>query len=387
MLNKFFAGLLPRIIVAIGLGILFGQFLPTWGVRPFVTFNATFAQLLGFMIPLIIVGLVAPAIGDVGRSAGRLLLVTVAIGYLDTVVAGMLTYGVGSYVFPQLVGQVAGTLTPAASEALEPYFVITMPPLFDVMSALVFSFLVGLGIAYVPEVNVLRDVAREFRNVMGRVISYVIIPLLPLYIFGVFLAMTVSGEAYHIIMVFAKIIAVIFVLHIFVLLYEFSVAGAIVRRNPLRLLWNMLPAYMTALGTSSSAATIPVTLRQTQKNGVSPDIAGFTIPLCATIHMSGSILKITGLALAICMIDGMPHNPLLFLNFVLMIGIVAVAAPGVPGGCIMASLGILASILGFSPEQQALMIAVYVAIDSFGTACNVTGDGAIAMVIDKFYRK
>lgn len=221
--------------------------------------------------------------------------------------------------------------------------------------------------------------------VVEKTISKAIIPLLPLYIFGIFLQMTFTGQAYHIMMVFLQIILVIVVLHVFILIYQFCIAGAVVGKNPFRLLWNMLPAYLTALGTSSSAATIPVTLRQAEKNGVSNDVASFTVPLCATIHMSGSAMKITACALTICLMNGLPHSFPLFLHFVLMLAIVMVAAPGVPGGAIMASLAPLASILGFNADQQALMIALYIAMDSFGTACNVTGDGAIALVVDRIF--
>ena len=210
--------------------------------------------------------------------------------------------------------------------------------------------------------------------------------MLPLYIFGIFLNMTYSGKAYRMMVVFAQIIVVIFILHILILVYQYLIAGGIVRRNPFRALWNMLPAYLTALGTSSSAATIPVTVRSTLRNKVSNDIAGFVIPLCATIHMSGSCMKITACALTICLLDGLPHDPMLFLNFIMMLGIMMVAAPGVPGGSIMAALAPLAMILGFGKEEQALMIALYIAMDSFGTACNVTGDGAIAMVIDRMFK-
>jgi len=268
---------------------------------------------------------------------------------------------------------------------IQPYFTMNIPAIVDVMAALVFSFVLGLGIAY-GGMKTLQNVATEFREVIIKTISKSIIPLLPLYIFGIFLMMTVTGEAYHIMLVFAQIIVVIFVLHILIILYEFAIAGLLTKQNPLKLIWTMLPAYATALGTSSSAATIPVTLRQTIKNGVSEDIAGFTVPLCATVHMSGSVMKITACALTICLLQGLPHDFGTFLEFICMLGIVTVASPGVPGGAIMACLGILTSILGFTPEHQALMIALYIAMDSFGTACNVTGDGAIALIINKFYR-
>lgn len=377
-------GLLPRVLLAIVLGIACGNFFPESLIRVFMTFNAIFSQFLGFMIPLIILGLVAPAIGDIGRGAGKLLLATVAIAYLDTVLAGGLSYTVGSWLFPSMVEGQSTQLGEKVAD-VAPYFTINIPAMMDVMAALVLAFVMGLCIAYL-KLPVLKGFFSDFKEVIAATITRALIPLLPLYIFGIFLNMAFTGQAYRILVVFAQIIVVIFAIHIFVLLYEFAIAGAVARRNPLKLLWKMLPAYFTALGTSSSAATIPVTLRQTIANGVREEIAGFSIPLCATIHMSGSALKITACALTICLLTGLPHDPLLFLNFILMLGIMMVAGPGVPGGAIMAALAPLQSILGFDAQQQALMIALYIAMDSFGTACNVTGDGAIAIVIDRWFK-
>ena len=256
----------------------------------------------------------------------------------------------------------------------------------NVMTALVLAFTLGLGLASLNS-DALKNVARDFQEIIVRMISAVILPLLPLYIFGIFLNMTHSGQVYSILMVFIKIIGVIFVLHIFLLVFQYSIAALFVHRNPFKFLSKMLPAYFTALGTQSSAATIPVTLEQTKKNGVSAEVAGFVIPLCATIHLSGSTLKIVACALALMMMQGMPFDFPLFAGFIFMLGITMVAAPGVPGGAIMASLGILQSMLGFDESAQALMIALYIAMDSFGTACNVTGDGAIALIIDKIMGK
>jgi Na+/H+-dicarboxylate symporter len=233
----------------------------------------------------------------------------------------------------------------------------------------------------------LKEVVNDFQVIIVQLINRVILPFLPIYIFGIFLNMAHTGEVYSILIVFIKIIGIIFALHIFLLIFQYSVAALFVKRNPLKLLARMMPAYFTALGTQSSAATIPVTLEQTKKNGVSPDIAGFVIPLCATIHLSGSTLKIVACALALMIMQGMPYDFYLFAGFILMLGITMVAAPGVPGGAIMAALGILQSMLGFGEAEQALMIALYIAMDSFGTACNVTGDGAIALVIDKITHK
>ena len=377
-------GLLPRIAIAIVLGIVIGNVLPLQWVRVFVTFNYVFSQFLGFLIPLIIIGLVTPAIADIGRAAGRLLLLTVGLAYADTIVAGLLAFATGTMLFPQLIDAEASMAVEKA-ETLQPYFELQIPAILDVMAALVSSFVIGIGIAYTDSPT-LKKGCSEFRTIIEKTIQKAIIPLLPLYIFGIFLNMTYSGEAYHILFVFAKIICIIFALHIVIIAYEYLIAGALARKNPLRLLVNMLPAYLTALGTSSSAATIPVTLEQTKKNGVSDEIASFCVPLCATIHIAGSMMKITCCALTVCLISGLPHNLPLFLHFILLLGVCMVAAPGVPGGAAMAALGPLAGVLGFDPDAQALIIALYIAMDSFGTACNVTGDGALAVIIDRLHK-
>ena len=387
MQKKIKIGLLPRVIIAILLGLFLGYYLPDPAVRVFLTFNSIFSQFLGFMIPLIIIGLVTPAIAGIGKGAGKLLLATVAIAYVDTIVAGGLSYGTGTWLFPSMIASTGGAI-PHIDKATEltPYFTINIPAMVDVMSSLVFSFIAGLGIAY-GSLRTMENLFNEFKTIIEKVIEKAIIPLLPLYIFGVFLSMTHNGQARQVLLVFSQIIIVILVLHVLILIYEFCIAGAIVKHNPFRLLWNMLPAYLTALGTSSSAATIPVTLKQTVKNGVSEEVAGFVVQLCATIHLSGSAMKITACALTICMLTDLPHDPGLFIYFILMLAIIMVAAPGVPGGAIMAALAPLSSILGFNEEAQALMIALYIAMDSFGTACNVTGDGAIALAVNKFFGK
>lgn len=385
--GKIKIGLLGWIVIAIVLGIACGLFLPHWAVRIFVTFNGIFSQFLGFVIPLIIVGLVAPAIGEIGRGGGKMLLATVLIAYIATIFAGFLSYFTGAAIFPKMIvpGEDLGEVA-AAQDAL-PYFTMSIPPVMDVMTSLFLAFVLGLGIAYI-EGNTIKNFFLEFREIVERTIQYVIIPLLPVYIFGIFLNMTHSGQVFSVLSVFLKIILVIFALHIFLLVLQYCVAVLFTKKkNPIRLLLNMMPAYFTALGTQSSAATIPVTMAQTKKNGVSDGVAGFVIPLCATIHLSGSTLKITACALALMIMQGMPYDFGLFAGFILMLGITMVAAPGVPGGAIMASLGILSSILGFGPEEQALMIALYIAMDSFGTACNVTGDGAIALIIDHYFGK
>lgn len=385
-MKKVKIGLLPRIIIAIILGIAIGTVFPAPLVRIFVTFNDVFGEFLNFSIPLIIVGLVTVAIADIGKGAGKMLLVTTLIAYSATLFSGFLSYFTGITIFPSLIEPGVPLEEVSEAQGILPYFSVSIPPLMNVMTALVFAFVVGLGLASLHS-DALKNVARDFQEIIVRMISAVILPLLPLYIFGIFLNMTHSGQVYSILMVFIKIIGIIFILHIFLLVFQYSIAALFVHKNPFKLLAKMMPAYFTALGTQSSAATIPVTLEQTKKNGVSAGIAGFVIPLCATIHLSGSTLKIVACALALMMMQGMPFDLSLFAGFIFMLGITMIAAPGVPGGAIMASLGILQSILGFDESAQALMIALYIAMDSFGTACNVTGDGAIALIIDKIMGK
>ncbi len=385
-MKKIKIGLLARIVIAIALGIGAGYLFPQWVARIFVTFNSIFSEFLGFTIPLIIVGFVAPAIADIGKQASKMLLWTAVLAYVATIISGFMSYATGAIFFPSMIDSGALVSELGEGTALAPYFTVTIPALMNVMTALVLAFVLGLGAAQLST-QYLRNVISDFRDIINMVIAKVIIPLLPLYIFGIFLNMTVCGQVGGILMTFIKIIAVIFALHVFVLLFQYCVAGLFTGKHPFKMLMTMLPAYFTALGTQSSAATIPVTLRQAEKMGVKSDVAGFVIPLCATIHMSGSTLKIVACALALMMAGGMDYNFAMFAGFICMLAITMIAAPGVPGGAIMASLGLLSSMLGFTEADNALMIALYIAMDSFGTACNVTGDGALAQIINRFFGK
>lgn len=370
--------------MAIVLAVACGQFFPEWLARIFVTFNSIFANFLTFAIPLIIIGLVTPAIADLGKGAGRLLLITTVIAYGSTLFSGFFTYFSTMAVYPSIIdrsmaAQFVGDTAPAA---LTPYFTVDMPAPFEVMTALLVAFWCGLGLSLIKG-DTLKKGFMDFGEVVTLVIERVIIPLLPLHIFGIFLNMTVSGQVMTIISLFVKVVVVILILHVLLLLIQFGIAGAVARRNPLKLLVTMLPAYATALGTQSSAATIPVTLAQTKKNGVRENIAGFVIPLCATIHLAGSTMKIVACTLAVMFMLDVPIDFFNYAGFIMMLGITMVAAPGVPGGAVMAALGVIEGMLGFDDSMQAIIIAIYIALDSFGTACNITGDGAIAVVVDK----
>lgn len=377
-------GLLPRIALAIVLGIALGAVAPSPIVRGMNTFVAIFDQFIKFMVPLIILGLVAPAIAETGHGAGKMLVLTVAIAYSSTLFAGFLGYGVSVAAFPSLVSADAADAVREAALEFKPYISIKIPAMLDVMSALVFSFIIGLGMIF-AESDILKRGFLEFRTVITKTISVALVPLLPFFIFGIFLDMTAAGKTKIVLIAFAAIITVFTLLTFVVIFIQFCIAGAIAHKNPFRAIWTMLPAYLTALGTSSSAATIPVTRAQAIANGVRPEIADFVVPLCATVHLAGSTVKIVSCAVALMLIKGNADQITLttFSGFICMVGIVMVAAPGVPGGAVMAALGILESILGFNQTDLALMITLYVATDSIGTACNITGDGAIALIIDR----
>ncbi len=377
-------GLLPLIIIAIAAGIGAGMIFPDGLSRVFVTFNAIFSSYLGFVIPLLIVGFVAPAIADIGKGAGKMLVFTALLAYVATICAGLMSYFTSATVFPNLLSVDRYIAAGDSATSLAPYFTVDIEPLMSVMTALVLAFVLGLGTANLKTQS-LRNGLNDFREVIYKVIRYTIIPLLPLFIFGIFLNMTVEGQVGPMLKTFGTIIVVIFIMHVVLLLLQFVIASLFSGANPLRSLWTMMPAYFTALGTQSSAATIPVTLRQTIATGVDKDVAGFVVPLCATIHMSGSTLKIVACALALMITQGHDYNAAMFAGFIAMLAITIVAAPGVPGGAIMAAQGLLTTMLGFSQADNALMISLYIAMDSFGTACNVTGDGALAQIVNRFF--
>ncbi|MBV7282357.1 MULTISPECIES: dicarboxylate/amino acid:cation symporter [unclassified Corynebacterium] len=379
----FLGSLLMWIIVAIVLGSALSLVLPDWLARIFVTFNGLFGNFLGFFIPILIFALIAPAIAGIGRGAGKWLLVTTAIAYASTVLSGFAAYGLSRGLYPSLLSSEAlGDAVDIDAGALTPYFEVEMPPLMNIMTALLLAFIFGIGMTVV-KADTAYTLAKEVEEIVQLTIRKFVIPLLPIFIFGMFLSMGKNGNMQKTMTMFAVVLILAIVATLVLLLVQFLIAGAIAGRNPLRAWKTMLPAYFTALGTSSSAATIPVTYSCAQKNGVSANVAGFVVPLCATIHLSGSMMKISLFAFAIMFMAGTPVSPALAFGFVLMLGITMIAAPGVPGGAIMAASTLLSSMLGFTDDQVALMIAAYIAIDSFGTACNVTGDGAIAMIVNK----
>ena len=382
-------GLLPKLLIAIALGLIVGTVCQGAGeigklvIQIGATYNSIFGNFLNFCIPLIIIGFVIPGIADLGEGAGKTLAQTTGVAYLSTVIAGSLAFAVDMALFPSLVhaDMFMADAQNAEETALSGLFTIEMPPIMGVMEALLISFILGLGLTLVKD-KTLKVAIDDFAAIITKLVASVVIPLLPIHVYGIFAKLTYAGTIMELMTSFVKVFAVILVLHFVILVFQYTVAGTAAKKNPFSLIKNMIPAYTTAIGTQSSAATIPVTVECTKKNGVSDAIAEFVCPLCATIHLSGSTITLTSCSIAVMMMLGQPVTFGKMFPFILMLGVTMVAAPGVPGGAVMAALGILQSMLGFDETMQGLMIALYIAQDSFGTACNVTGDGAIAVFMD-----
>ena len=381
---KFQFGLLPRIVLAIVLGVLIGSVAPEALVRVFATFTGIFGGFLNFIVPLIILGFIAPGIAKLGKGSGKLLGLATAVAYLSTIVAGVLAFIVASSILPNLMeGGSLNNLDDPANALASSFIELEIPQLFGVMSALILAFLLGIGMASTGS-KTMASFFEEFQEIIEKVISYIIIPLLPFHIFGIFANMAYGGAVMEILSLFAVVFILIIILHWTMLTGQYTAAGVLRKKNPFALIRTMLPAYFTALGTQSSAATIPVTLRQARKTGVKERVADFTVPLFATIHLSGSTITLVTCAIGVILLTGDAPSFGNFFPFILMLGVTMIAAPGVPGGAVMAAIGLLEVMLGFDETMVALMIALYMAQDSFGTAANVTGDGALANIVDRF---
>lgn len=384
--KKIKPSLFLKVIIAITCGALLGLIAPDVLVRVFKTFDVLFAQCLKFIIPLLVLGLVTPAIAGVGRKAGKMLLCVLAIAYVSTILSGFFAHICSSNIMPMYLKVGELYTEAAAGKEFLPYFELKIPPLCDIMTALLLSFMIGVGIIF-TDAKALKTGFDEFGNIIKWTIEKIIIPLLPVYIFTMICEMSAKGTITALIGAGFKIILTGIVLSVCYLVIQYCIAGIIARKNPFKCLWNMSSAYLTAFSICSSSATIPVTSACAKKNGIREDIVDFTIPLCSTVHMCGSTIKLAVSSIAIAYIFNIPLPFAVYANFVFMQGIAAVAAPGVMGGVLMASVGLLESIMGFGPEQTALVMTLYLALDGYGPACNVTGDGAIALVIDSIFKK
>ncbi|MFM4874562.1 dicarboxylate/amino acid:cation symporter [Aeromonas veronii] len=375
--------LVLKLIAGILAGLLLGLYAPEWVARVLFTAKTVIGQLITFTIPLIILFFIMSGIASLPKNSGKLLGKTVALSYCSTILAGLFAFTVASHLIPQFTTPAEPTTATAIK--LASYVNLEIPPLFGVMSALAAAFVFGIGISATQATD-LRRVADQGRDIIDRLLAKVIIPLLPFYIAGVFVEMTVEGTVFATLKTFGVVLVMAILMHWIWLSVLFVGTGLALGRSPAQLIKNMLPAYFTALGTMSSAATIPVALQSSKNNGVSDGIANFTVPLCATIHLCGSTITLVTCATAVMFLSEHLAIPGIetMLPFIMMLGVIMIAAPGAPGGGVMSALGLLTSMLGFGEASIALMIALYLAQDSFGTACNVTGDGVIALWADRF---
>ena len=385
-MKKIKLGLFPKVVIAIVIGALLGLILPDVVIRIFKTFNVLFAQLLKFVVPLLVLGLVTPSIANLGRGAGKMLITVMLIAYCSTVCGALFSYGVSSSIFPLYLEPGELATEAVAEKEFLPYIDLKIPPICDIMTALVLSFVIGVGIIF-TDAKGLKKGFEEFGEIVKLTIENVIIPFLPVYIFTMICEMSAKGVIGVVMGTGVKVIGTGVVLSICYLIVQYCIAGIIARKNPLKLLWNIIPAYLTGFSICSSSACIPVTYECTLKNGVRKDIADFTIPLCSTVHMCGSTIKLTVTSVAVAYMFGEPITFGLFMQFALMQAIAAVAAPGVMGGVLMASVGLLGTVLGFSDTMTTLMMTIYLALDGYGPAVNVSGDGAIAIITDRLFGK
>ena len=394
--KKIKIGLVPKLIIAIIVGILFGQFLPEGFCRFVVTLSGFFSTFLKFVIPLMILAYVTMGIADLSQGAGKLLLITVALAYGSTLIAGSASYLVSSSLFPHFMSEGAlDQIAATADASLTPFFSITLEPVMDTLSAVALAFVMGLCLSSMrgKEMgNSLYNGMSDFSKIIDKVLHTIIIPLLPLYICGTFTDMTISGKTFAILSILWKVFLVVIIMHLICITIQFVIAGTVSKKNPFTLIKNQIPGYTTALGTQSSAATIPVNLECAKKDGVCEQIRNFVVPLCANIHMAGSMITITACATAVCLMNQLPISLGIIVPFIMTLGVAMVASPGAPGCSIMTALPFLYMVFGAEAGDPdgaicAIMVALYITQDSFGTACNVSGDNAIGVIVDTIYKK
>ena len=378
--------LLVAVCLMVVLGIVSGMWMPVALVRVFTTFNGMFSALLSFVVPLLILALVTSAIAETSNGAGQMLVWTIVLAYMSTVLAGLFSFGVSDWLFPKIVSADAacganmeGVLP---QEALAPYFNFVFPPIMDTMSALLLSFMLGMAMLKFA-MPVLKGAVLELKNVVMLIINRVVIPLLPIYIYGLFAKMTASGEISMLAHVYVKVIGVMLVMFVVVLVIQYVVAGWVSHKNPFVLMRQMFPAFMMALASSSSAATLPVTMRCAEKMGAKKNVVDFVIPMCANVHLSGAAIRTLAIVVATMLMWNVPYSFPQIVGFILLFSITVLAAPGIPGGVIVAAVGMIETMLHFTPEMIALTVTLSIALDSPGTAVNVCGDGALMMIVDK----
>ena len=384
-MKKIFSSLPVKLLIGIVIGIIFGQIFPENVMSVVVPLKNILGQVINFVVPLIVIGFIAPSITKLGNNASRMLGVALMVAYTSSVLAALLSMGAGYAIIPNLpvVSEIEGL-----KELPEDVFGLTIPQIMNVMSALAFSILIGLAAIWTKAKTII-TILDEFQNIVLAIVSKIIIPILPVFIAFTFTCLSYDGTITKQLPVFVSAVVIVMIGHYIWLTVLYVVAGVYSGKNPIEVVKHYGPAYITAVGTMSSAATLAVALRCARKSKVlREDMVDFGVPLFANIHLCGSVLT----EVFFCMIVSkvlygtLPDIQTLVL-FCVLLAIFAIGAPGVPGGKVMASLGLIKGVLGFGDDGTALMLAIFALQDSFGTACNVTGDGALTLFLTGYAEK
>ena len=384
-MKKIFSSLPVKLLIGIVIGIIFGQIFPENVMSVVVPLKNILGQVINFVVPLIVIGFIAPSITKLGNNASRMLGVALMVAYTSSVLAALLSMGAGYAIIPNLpvVSEIEGL-----KELPEDVFGLTIPQIMNVMSALAFSILIGLAAIWTKAKTII-TILDEFQNIVLAIVSKIIIPILPVFIAFTFTCLSYDGTITKQLPVFVSAVVIVMIGHYIWLTVLYVVAGVYSGKNPIEVVKHYGPAYITAVGTMSSAATLAVALRCARKSKVlREDMVDFGVPVFANIHLCGSVLT----EVFFCMIVSkvlygtLPDIQTLVL-FCVLLAIFAIGAPGVPGGTVMASLGLITGVLGFGDDGTALMLAIFALQDSFGTACNVTGDGALTLFLTGYAEK
>ena len=383
-MKKFLKSLPAKLLLGILVGTVLGRFLGEGPMQVVVAAKNVVNQVIMFIVPLIVIAFIAPSITKLGSNASRMLGVAVVLAYGSTILACFMSMGVGYALIPNLAIK-----TDATVKALpEDIFALQIPQIMPVMSALVFALLIGLAAVWAKAETTMKLLA-EFQDIILKIVEKVVIPVLPIYIALTFCCLSWDGTVTEQFPAFVQIILIVIVMHFVWMAVLYGVAGLYSKKNPSEVFRHYGPAYLTAVGTMSSAATLSVALKCAHKSKVlRKDMVDFGIPLFANIHLCGSALTEVFFCMAInLMLYGTLPSVGTMVLFIMLLGIFAVGAPGVPGGTVMASLGIVISVLGFDPTGTALILAIFALQDSFGTACNVTSDGALTLILTGYCEK
>ncbi|WP_288866423.1 dicarboxylate/amino acid:cation symporter [uncultured Sneathia sp.] len=375
--------LIFKLLISVVLGMIIGQFSSTKNIILLETIKYILGQIIFFTIPLIILGFIAPAIAKLKNNAGKMLIAMLSLSYLSSIGAAFFSMILGYSIIPYLS---INSSVKSLRTLPEVFFKLDIPPIMPVMSALILAIFIGLAVVWTNS-EIFTNILLDFNKIVLALVNRIVIPILPIFIFCTFAGLAYEGSITKQLPVFIKIIGIIIICHFVWLSVLYAIGAIVSKKNPFDIIRNYIPAYLTAVGTMSSAATLPVALKCAKNTKVlKKDIIDFAIPLGSTTHLCGSVLTEVFFLMTVSRIlySKLPSLPTMII-FIILLGIFAVGAPGVPGGTVLASLGIIVSVLKFNDTGIALMLTIFALQDSFGTACNITGDGALALILQGIF--